>query len=134
MHDAPSPQQIVEAVGGYLRDEAMPALASGHGDASVAHHARVAANLLAIAQRELAEDPAVAAGERARLQALLGSPQTDIAALTRQLCEAIAGGTIGQHTPGLSEHLWLTTLAKLAVDQPRYDTYRRHSGADAPEA
>ena len=27
-------------------------------------------------------------------------------------------------TPGLSDHLWATTLAKLAVDQPQYGAYR----------
>ncbi len=27
-------------------------------------------------------------------------------------------------TPGLADHLWETTLAKLAVDQPNYWGYR----------
>ena len=35
----------------------------------------------------------------------------------------------GLHTPGLAEHLWQTTLDKLAVDQPGYDSYRRESAA-----
>jgi len=28
-------------------------------------------------------------------------------------------------TPGLSEHLWQTTMDKLAVDQPNYASYKR---------
>jgi len=31
-------------------------------------------------------------------------------------------------TPGLSEHLWQTTMAKLAVDQPNYASYKRELG------
>ncbi|MBI5256899.1 MAG: hypothetical protein HY855_10400 [Burkholderiales bacterium] len=126
MHDAPTPAQIVEAVSGYLRDAALPALSQGERDARVAFHARVAANLLDIAQRELAEDPAVAEAEIEGLRRLLGSDAShDLAAMNRLLCERIADGTLGLHTPGLAEHLWQVTLAKLAVDQPGYSTYRR---------
>ena len=31
--------------------------------------------------------------------------------------------------PALRAHLWASTLAKLAVDQPGYETYRRLSAA-----
>ena len=31
-------------------------------------------------------------------------------------------------TPGLSEHLWQTTMDKLAVDQPKYASYKRELG------
>ncbi len=31
---------------------------------------------------------------------------------------------MGLATPGLAEHLWAVTLAKLAVDQPTYWGYR----------
>ena len=31
-------------------------------------------------------------------------------------------------TPGLADHLWQTTLAKLAVDQPNYASYKREMG------
>jgi hypothetical protein len=48
-----------------------------------------------------------------------------LAAVNRLLCERITAGEIGLHTPGLAGHLWQTTLDKLAVDQPGYDSYRR---------
>jgi len=33
-----------------------------------------------------------------------------------------------QQTPGLAEHLWQTTMDKLAVDQPNYASYKRELG------
>ena len=36
----------------------------------------------------------------------------------------IAAGELTLETPGLADHLWRTTLAKLAVDQPTYWGYR----------
>jgi len=134
MHDAPDPQQMLDAVQHYLRDELPAALrAPGATPEALAFHSRVAANLLAIAQRQLAEPPAVAAAERLRLQQLLASDETDLPVLTRLLCDQLQAGRIGAETPGLADHLWATTLAKLAVDQPRYATYRRHADG-APHA
>lgn len=56
------------------------------------------------------------------------SAASHLAALNRRLCTEIAAGRLGLDSPELIEHLWLTTLAKLAVDQPRYETYRRLQG------
>jgi hypothetical protein len=61
----------------------------------------------------------------ARLRALLGQPEADLHHLYHQLAEALASGQLGLHSPGLAQHLWLSTLAKLAIDQPRYATYQR---------
>ncbi len=46
--------------------------------------------------------------------------------LNALLCRRIAAGELGLHTPALLRHLWRVTLDKLAVDQPGYDSYRRH--------
>lgn len=141
MNDLPSPDQLLSAVRAFLRDELAPALAApAEGDtvqAALAYQVKVAAHVLGIVQRQLAQAPVGAAAEMAkspeaaecnRLQALLASTETALPALTRQLAERITAGAIDAATPGLAEHLWLTTLAKLAVDQPGYDTYRRHAG------
>jgi Domain of unknown function (DUF6285) len=48
--------------------------------------------------------------------------------LNRALSETIARGEADLTTPGLSEHLWQTTMDKLAVDQPNYASYRRELG------
>jgi Domain of unknown function (DUF6285) len=124
MQDAPTPEQLLAAVARYLRDEAGPALA-GHGDHALAYQARVAANMLDTVRRQGLLAPVADAAERARLQALLGSADDDLAALNRQLAEALAQGTLDATQPALADHLWRTTFDKLAVDQPGYDTYRR---------
>lgn len=126
MQDTPDPAQLLAAVARFLRDDAGPALARA-GDNALAYQARVAANMLAIASRQAALAPAQAAAELARLQALLGQT-AELAALNQQLAERIANGDIGLDHPGLLHHLWRSTLDKLAVDQPGYDTYRRFTG------
>jgi hypothetical protein len=119
MQDRPSAAQLVAAVRDFLERVAQPEL-SGHS----AFHARVAANALAIVERELALGAQQDAAERERLRALLGG-DGPLEAQNRALCREIRAGRIARDTPGLLEHLRATTLAKLAVDQPGYSGYRR---------
>ncbi len=119
MHDRPSAAQLVAAVRDFLERVAQPEL-SGHS----AFHARVAANALAIVERELTLTAGQDAAERERLRGLLGG-DGPLEAQNRELCRAIRAGEITLETPGLLEHLRATTLAKLAVDQPTYSGYRR---------
>jgi len=119
VHDRPSTAQLVAAVRDFLEKVAQPQL-SGHS----AFHARVAANALAIVERELALGAEQDAAERERLRALLGG-DGPLEAQNRALCREIRAGRIGLDTPGLLDHLRATTLAKLAVDQPNYSGYRR---------
>jgi len=119
VHDRPSTAQLVAAVRDFLEKVAQPEL-SGHS----AFHARVAANALAIVERELALGAGQDAAERVRLRALLGR-DGELEALNRELCRSIRAGEIALDAPGLLEHLRATTLAKLAVDQPNYSGYRR---------
>ena len=119
MQDHPTAEQLVGAVRDFLERVAMPKL-EGHA----AFHARVAANALAIVERELRLAPAQDAAERERLRALLGRDGT-LEEQNRELCRRLRAGELGPDTPGLMEHLRATTLAKLAVDQPRYSGYRR---------
>ena len=125
MHQRPDPADLLAAVAIYLREQAMPQL-PGHAG----YLARVAANALDIVRRQLQQAPAAEAAEWLRLRALLQS-DGPLDELHRQLCERIATGEIGLHTPGLAEHLWQTTLDTLAVDQPGYESYRREIQAAA---
>jgi len=137
MHDLPKPEQLLAAVARFLRDDAGPALAR-HGDNALAYQARVAANMVDTVARQTTLGPVTDAAEQRRLRALLG-PQglqdlpedADLETLNRRLASRIADGTLASQHPGLADHLWATTLAKLAVDQPAYDTYQRHQ-ADTP--
>jgi hypothetical protein len=124
MQDSPSPEQLLTAVARFLRDEAGPALGRSGQDA-LAYNARVAANMLAIVARQLQLASKADADEGARLRALLADPSStdDLARLNQRLADGIAQGDVGTDQPALTEHLWRTTLAKLAVDQPSYATY-----------
>lgn len=124
MYDTPDPVEQLAAVAAFLREQVMPQL-----DGQLAFHSRVAANMLDIVARQWQLAPAAEAAEAARLRELLGHgddpSKSSLADLNRELCERIADGRMGLYTPGLSDHLWRVTLAKLAVDQPRYETYVR---------
>ena len=126
MHQRPDPLDLLDAVASFLREQALPQL-PGHA----AYHARVAANTLDIVRRQLQLAPAADAAELKRLQQLL-TRDGSLAELNSLLCESIASGAMGLHTPGLAEHLWQITLDKLAVDQPGYDSYRRASETAKP--
>src|SRR5258705_10228018 len=99
MQDRPSAAQLVAAARDFLERVALPEL-RGHS----AFHARVAANALAIVERELALGAGQDAAERERLRALLGGDGS-LEAQNRELCRAIRAGEIGHGTPGLLEHL-----------------------------
>jgi Domain of unknown function (DUF6285) len=121
MQDQPTAEQLLGAVAAFLREQVVPAT-----EGPLAFHARVAANALDIARREITLAPAAAAHERAALAALLDAdPQSTLGELNGTLCERIRSGAIDLQSPGLVATLWRSTLDKLAVDQPGYDTYQR---------
>lgn len=124
MYDQPAIRELVAIVREFLERQAMPAL-----EGRVAFHARVAANALGIVERELEQGAAADEAERERLRALLGTDGS-LDALNRELCRGLRSGDLTPETVGLVDHLRATTLAKLAVDQPRYSGYRRALGED----
>jgi hypothetical protein len=125
MMDKPNLAEIVTAVREFIENKAIPEL-TGH----TAFHARVAANALAIAERELSGGPAAAEAERSRLKALLGRDGT-LDQLNRALSARISSGDITLETPGLAEHLKRTTVDKVAIDQPSYSGFKSAvAGAD----
>jgi len=122
MQDEPKPGELTKAVADFLRNDIAP-LISGHN----AFKLRVAINALDLVTRQLTLELGGDAAETARLEALLGT-QGSLLDLNRSLAERIGSGALDLGTPGLSEHLWQTTMDKLAVDQPNYGSYRRESG------
>ncbi len=116
MHDQPSVIELVEAVRGFIAEQARPAL-SGRA----AFHARVAENVLAIVARELQAGAAADAAAKSRLLDLLGAPEaTSLDALNTQLSDAIRAGTMDETTPGLLDHLRSSTIDQVKIDQPHY--------------
>ena len=122
MQDEPTPIELTKSVADFLRSDITP-LISGHQ----AFKLRVAINILDLVTRQLTREEGSDAAEVERLRALLGEDGS-VMELNRALAERIARGDIDMATPGLAEHLWATTMDKLAVDQPNYASYKRELG------
>jgi hypothetical protein len=122
MQDEPTPTELIKAVADFLRNDIAPTI-SGHN----AFKLRVSLNALDLVTRQLALESRSDAAEAARLSQLLAI-QGSLTELNRALSDRIAKGEIALQTPGLAEHLWQTTMDKLAVDQPNYASYKRELG------
>ncbi|WP_407184438.1 DUF6285 domain-containing protein [Bradyrhizobium centrosematis] len=122
MQDEPTPIELTKAVADFLRNDITP-LISGHQ----AFKLRVAINILDLVTRQLTREEGSDAAEVERLRELLGE-NGSVMELNRVFADRIARGEIDLATPGLAEHLWATTMDKLAVDQPNYASYKRELG------
>lgn len=107
-HDVPDARELVEAVRDYLETDLGPR-AEGRDRFML----RVAVNALSIAAREIESQPDDAAAHAERL-ATFGVESE------QALAEAIRGGALDDRRSDLAEALWATTLAKLAVANPKY--------------
>ena len=116
----PSAAELLAAVREFLDKDVAPQVT-----AATHFHLRVAGNVLAIVERELARRAPADAAEIARLRTLLGdhdSGDADLARLNRLLVERIRSGAFDAQ-PGqrlLLAHLAATTSDKLAIDNPKY--------------
>jgi uncharacterized protein DUF6285 len=124
MQDEPTPIELINAVAAFLRNDITP-LISGNN----AFKLRVAINALDLVTRQLALEQGSEAREVERLHALLGM-EGSVTDLNRALADRIAKGEVDLATPGLADHLWRTTMDKLAVDQPNYASYKRELSRD----
>jgi hypothetical protein len=122
MQDEPTPTELIKAVADFLRNDITPEI-GGHS----AFKMRVAINALDLVMRQLMLENSSDAAEAERLSQLLGRRGSP-GELNRVLAGKIASGEADLQTPGLAEHLWQTTMDKLAVDQPNYAAYRRELG------
>jgi aminoglycoside phosphotransferase (APT) family kinase protein len=114
----PMPAELLEGVAGFLRDDV-----AGQLDSHRNFLARVAANSLGIAQRELRYGAELAGAERHRLCSLLaadGSLDELRTGLSQRLREGLP-----LTTPGLADHLRRTVAGQLAIDQPGYSALSR---------
>ena len=116
----PMPAELLEGVAKFLKED-VAATDNPHKG----FLARVAANSLGIAQRELLCGPELASAEKTRLQEMLGddgSLDTLRWDLVHKLREELP-----LDTPGLDQHLRQTVAAQLAIDQPRYSALKMPS-------
>jgi hypothetical protein len=127
MQDRPTPSEVIGAVAAFLKTTVAAQTAG-----ATSFQARVAANALEMMKRELDLAPTEDAAEHERLKALLGIDGS-LFDLNVELARRIAAGEIETSSPAFIEHLWATTMAKLAVDQPTYASYRAELAKRAPK-
>ena len=123
MQDEPTQEELIKAVADFLRNDIAPGI-TGHN----AFKLRVGINALDLVARQLKLEEAGDAAEIGRLKQLLGADGS-LTELNRALADRIAKGEVDLQTPGLADHLWQTTMDKLAVDQPNYASYKRELGS-----
>jgi hypothetical protein len=109
-HDVPTMAEMVEAIREWLERDVMTS-----GEARLRFHGRVAANMLAMVERELELGPSHAAAHAARLAAL--GVHDD-----RQLASAIRDGSLDDRLDEVRAAVRASVIAKLEVANPRYLT------------
>ena len=119
MQDQPTPSEIIGAVARFLK-EVVVAETKG----AVSFNVRVAANALEMMRRQLDTAPAAESAELASLKRLLPGVDGELETLNAEFARRLGAGEIDLKTPGVADHLWAVTLAKLHVDQPTYWGYR----------
>ncbi len=107
-HDVPTAQQLVESVREWLERDVMPGT-----QGRLQFHARVAVNVLAMVERELAVGVAQAAAHQARLEQLGCADDAELAALIR-------AGSLDDRLPEVRELVWASVRDKLSVANPKY--------------
>jgi Domain of unknown function (DUF6285) len=115
--DRPTAAELLAAVADFLREEAIPAL--DRSDPRLGFQMRVAANSLAILEREARLGPAADARERERLKKLLGRDGT-VEELNRLLAHELRTGQRDERDPVLMAHLEATIADKIAIANPKW--------------
>ncbi len=126
----PAAAELMEAVREYLERKVQPELSG-----ALAYENRVAINALKILEREVNMGQHSCTQEHDRLRRLLGNDAA-LAELNSELCARIARGEFDSTSSELFDHLYRSTLDKLAVDNPRYAAYQRalnRAGAQTAE-
>jgi hypothetical protein len=121
--------EMLETIRGYLETTILPELEGERW-----FNLKVACNMLAMVERELALGAAASEAERERLAQLLGEGGT-LGEMNARLGRAIRSGAIALDDPRLLEHLRRTTADALAINNPRWlapQNGRRNDRLSAP--
>ncbi|MEX1104775.1 MAG: DUF6285 domain-containing protein [Ilumatobacteraceae bacterium] len=107
-HDVPTAEQLVESVREWLERDVLPAT-----EGRLQFHARVAVNVLAMVERELAVGAQQSAAHDARLAQLGCADDTELALRIRT-------GDLDDRLPEVRELVWASVRDKVAVANPKY--------------
>ena len=114
-NDRPDASELIETVREFLHEKLLPTM-TGHA----AFEVRIAANLLAIALRELEHGPEAAVAARERMARIVGRDGT-VDELEAALVERIRSGDLGSEGEALLRaHLQRTVRDRLAIANPKY--------------
>src|SRR5438105_4442104 len=127
MNDRPTAAELIDAVRGFLEKELLPALTDGR----LRFQTLVAANVLAVAGRELTTETASLEEEWGVLEALLGREERPVRTQelrqaverrNRELSERIRGGFFDEpvRCRALVQSLRRVVVRKLEVANPRH--------------
>jgi hypothetical protein len=115
--DRPTASELLAAIADLLREEATPVL--DKADPRLGFQMRVAANSLAILEREARLGPAADARERERLTKLLGHDGM-LDDLNRELARQLRAGERDEDDEALMAHLEATIADKIAIANPKW--------------
>ncbi len=115
--DRPTASEFLAAITDFLREEATPVL--DRIDPRLGFQMRVAANSLAILEREWRLGPAADAREQERLAKLLGRRGT-LDELNRELARQLRTGERDERDAALMAHLEATVADKIAIANPKW--------------
>jgi uncharacterized protein DUF6285 len=115
--DRPTMAELLAAIADLLREEVMPVL--DKADPRLGFQMRVAANSLAILEREARLGPAADAREHERLAALLGRDGS-LDDLNRELARQLRSGERDEGDVALMTHLEATIADKIAIANPKW--------------
>ncbi|PCJ36577.1 MAG: hypothetical protein COA75_07285 [Cellvibrionales bacterium] len=127
--DRASAEELLGGVEAFLRKDVLPQLSG----ASI-YKCRVAANILSIVQRELAQGEGADSTELQGLQKLLGregegfDTSSRLDDLNAELCTDIRGGKLDKQRYAVMNHVRSTLQDKLAIANPKYAGYRESLG------
>lgn len=108
LHDSPDAAELVEAVREFLERDVI-----GATEGRVQFHARVAARVLAMVERELRDGPELELAHRARLERLGFATEEDLA-------HAIRSGELDDRYDEVKAVVTQTVVDKLTVANPDY--------------
>lgn len=121
MHDQPSVRELIQAVKNFVDETAMPELNGRAG-----FHARVTSNVLGTILRDIEMRESADKREKVRLLDLLNaSAETPLPKLNDDLCQRIRAGELTIRSDELMDHLKMTAIDQLKVDQPNYSALKK---------
>ena len=115
--DRPTAAELLSAIADLLREEVTPVL--DKVEPRLGFQMRVAANSLAILEREARLGPDADLRERGRLVKLLGRDGT-LDELNRELARQLRAGRRDERDEALMAHLEATIADKIAIANPRW--------------